>query len=159
MCEQNNVIKMADALQDLANEVFSAKRKSGKTLNLGPVPAEIRQDFESKGLVLQSDDVLIDDGVIGKYIKHPKKEKGATVDENRYREVAAVILSPTHIYEAFDRRYIIYVGTRDYETGKVLKVVIHPNYERKGLIFNYAKSIGVIEETKLNNGKLYRLIK
>ena len=154
-----SINRMSEALQTFADEVFADKLKRGKTLNMGPISNEIRADYESKGLFLESTDVVIDDATIGKYIKHPKVTKGAVVDKNRYREVAEVIMSPTRIYEAKDSKYIIYIGARNYDKGRVLKVVIHPNYTKKGKTYNYAKSIGIVHATKMENTDEYRRIK
>lgn len=145
-------------IQQFADMVRDDAKPRGRIIYAGEIPAEIRSDYESKGLRLESNEVLIDDATIIKYINHPKEAKGAVIDKDRYDEVAQVINYPTSIYEDINQKDIIFVGTRYYSTGKVLKVVIHPNYKRKGRTYNLAKSIGVVDIADMN-GKQYRQIK
>ena len=145
-------------IQQFADMVRDDAKPRGRIIYAGEIPAEIRRDYESKGLKLESNEVLIDDATILKYINHPKEAKGAVIDKDRYDEVAQVINNPTHIYEDTGQKDIIYVGTRNYSTGKVLKVVIHMNYMRRGRIYNLAKSIGVVDAVDMN-GRQYRQIK
>lgn len=145
-------------IQQFADMVRSDAYRRGRKIYAGTIQPEIRADYESKGLSLESNDVLIDDATIIKYIDHPKEAKGAVIDKKRYDEVAQVINNPTHIYEDTGSNDIVYVGTRNYSTGKVLKVVIHPNYKRKGSVYNLAKSIGVVYEREMTHPQ-YRQIK
>lgn len=119
------------------------------------------KDLLSKGISLQTDDVVINDKAIHKYINHVKKEKGANVAEERYRDVEETINNPTHIYEQLKGKYLVYVNTNAYdEQGRVLKVVIHPNYTKGGKTYNIAKSFGVVNERDAFSDKsMYRKIK
>lgn len=146
-------------IQQFADIVRADAKPRGRIIYAGDIQEEIKRDYEAKGLTLQSNEVLIDDATIIKYIDHPKEEKGAVIDAKRYNEVAQVINNPTHIYEDLQQNEIIYVGTRDYETGKVLKVAIHPNYKKKGRVYNLAKSIGVVQESNMESESKYRKIK
>ena len=125
-------------IQKFADMVRADSIPRGRIIYAGEIQAEIQRDYESKGLKLESTEVLIDDATIIKYIDHPKVAKGAVIDKDRYDEVAQVINNPMHIYEDTNQKEIIYVGTRNYSTGKILKVVIHPNFRKKGRIYNSA---------------------
>lgn len=146
------------SLQQFADEVFADGKKRGKTLIIGTIQSEIKLDYESKGFFLESEEVVIDDGTLLKYKVNTKEKKEAVIDNSRFAEVVEVVNNPAHIYEDTNQRDIVYVGTRDYATGKVLKIVIHPNYKKKGKVFNYAKSIGVVNEREMNHPQ-FRIIK
>ena len=146
-------------IQQFADMVRDDAKPRGRIIYAGEIPPEIRRDYESKGLRLESNEVLIDDAAILKYISHPKEAKGAVIDKDRYDEVAQVISNPTHIYEDLKQKGIIYTGTRNYSTGKVLKVAIHPNYKRKRRVYNLVKHIGVVNEDNMKDVTQYRQIK
>ena len=116
-------------------------------------------DLQQKGVTLETTDVIIDDAVIVKYIKHVKNQKGATVDINKYWMVEKTLRTPTAIYEHTIGKYLVYISTRSYSSRKVLKIIVQPNYERKGRLFNYLKSIGVVNEDNMADQSNYRKIK
>ena len=101
---------------------------------------------------------IIRNRTVLKYIGHPKEGKGATVAITRYGEIKTAINAPTHIYEDLNSKNLVYVYTHPYEKGKVIKVVVHPNYRYKGVTMNAAKSWGVVDEDKMNE-PYYRKIK
>ena len=148
-------------VQRFADEVFADGKRRGKSIIAGTINSEIKANLKEKGIELHSDDVVIDDKAIHKYINHVKKEKGATVAEERYRDVEETIKNPTHIYEQLRGKYLVYVNTRAYdENGRVLKVVIHPNYTEGGKTYNVAKSFGVVNERDaFSDRTMYRKIK
>ena len=54
---------------------------------------------------------------------------------------------------------LVYVYTHPYEPGRMVKVVVHPNYRFKKAVFNAVKSFGVVSEKNMEDGKQYRKIK
>lgn len=147
------------SIQEFCDVVRADAKPRGRIIFAGVIPDEIKNDYEGRGLTLESNEVLIDDATIIKYIDHPKESKGAVIDVQRYNEVEQVINNPTHIYEDLQQKEIIYIGTRDYETGNVLKVTIHPNYKKKGKTYNLAKSIGIVQQSNMESPTKYRKIK
>ena len=145
-------------LQAFADAVLADGKKRGRELVVGSISNDVVVDLQQKGVTLETTDVIIDDAVIVKYIKHVKNQKGATVDIKKYWMVEKTLKNPTHIYEDTGQNYLVYVNTRAYVRGRTLKVVVHPNYKTKGRTFNYLKSIGVIY-TEDMLGKQFRKIK
>ena len=145
-------------LQAFADAVLADGKKRGRELVVGSISNDVVVDLQQKGVTLETTDVIIDDAVIVKYIKHVKNQKGATVDIKKYWMVEKTLRNPTHIYEDTGQNYLVYVNTRAYVRGRTLKVVVHPNYKTKGRTFNYLKSIGVIY-TEDMLGKQFRKIK
>ena len=145
-------------LQAFANTVLSDGKKRGRELVVGSISKEVVIDLNQKGVTLETTDVIIDDAVIVKYIKHVKNKKGAVVDPDKYWIVEKTIRNPTHIYEDTEQKYLVYVNTRAYGRSRMLKVIVHPNFKTKGRTFNYLKSVGVISVEDMA-GKQYRKIK
>ena len=145
-------------LQAFADAVLADGKKRGRELVVGSISNDVVVDLQQKGVTLETTDVIIDDAVIVKYIKHVKNQKGATVEIKKYWMVEKTLRNPTHIYEDTGQNYLVYVNTRAYVRGRTLKVVVHPNYKTKGRTFNYLKSIGVIY-TEDMLGKQFRKIK
>lgn len=145
-------------LQAFADAVLADGKKRGRELIIGKISPEVVADLQQKDVVLESTEVIIDDATIVKYINHAKREKGATVTSNRYWMVEKTLKCPAHIYEDIEQKYLVYISTRTYARGKVLKVIVHPNYKSKGRTFNLLKSIGVVDFTKMDSPQ-YRKIK
>ena len=145
-------------LQSFATTVLADGKKRGRELVVGSISKEVVIDLYQKGVTLETTDVIIDDAVIVKYIKHVKNQKGAVVDPDKYWIVEKTIRNPTHIYEDTKQKYLVYVNTRAYGRSRMLKVIVHPNFKTKGRTFNYLKSIGVISIEDMI-GKQYRKIK
>ena len=145
-------------LQAFADTVLADGKKRGRELVVGTISHDVVMDLQQKGITLETTDVIIDDGVIVKYINHVKNQKGATVDINKYWLVEKTLRNPTHIYEDIEQKYLVYLNTRAYSRRKVVKVVIHPNFKKNGRTYNMLKSIGVVEATKMDSPQ-YRQIK
>ena len=145
-------------LQRFADMVLADGMKRGRELVVGTISTEVVQDLNSKGIELETTEVIVDDATIVKYIKHVKREKGATVASGRYWMVEKTLKCPAHIYEDMEQKYLVYINTRAYAREKVLKVIVHPNYKSKGRKINLLKSIGVVESTKMDSPQ-YRKIK
>ena len=146
-------------IQNFANKAFSAGQSKGKSLNVGTLSNEIISDMKAKGVKIESKSVVLTDDVITKYVNHVKRQKGATIEQKRYKDIERLINNPTHVYEDVKQKYLVYVNTIDYKEGKVLKGIIHPNYKHKGKIYNKLKSLGVVNESDMNDRIQYRRIK
>lgn len=131
-------------LQAFADMVLADGKKRGREIIVGTINDDVVADLQQKGVTLETTDIIINDAVIVKYIKHVKNQKGAAVAPDRYWLVEKTLRNPTHIYEDTEQKYLVYVNTRAYGRGKVLKDIVHPNFTIKDRTFNYLKSIGVV---------------
>ena len=146
------------SFQQFADEVREKKRNIGKVMWIGALDSEIVADMHARGRLLETHDIVVLDKTILKYINHPKESKGATVAPDRYNEILKAINTPLHIYEDTNSTVLVYVYTHPYEPGRVVKVVVHPNFKHKGSVVNAAKSWGVVEAIQMDM-KNYRKIK
>ena len=146
------------SFQQFANEVREKKRSIGKAMWIGVLDGEIIADMHNRGMLLETRDIVVLDKTILKYINHPKESKGATVSPDRYNEILKAINTPLHIYEDTNSKVLVYIYTHPYEPGRVVKVVVHPNFKHKGSVVNAAKSWGVVEAIQMDM-KNYRKIK
>lgn len=146
-------------LQAFADAVLADGKKRGRELVVGTISNDVVLDLQQKGVTLETTDVIIDDAVIVKYVKHVKIQKGATVDNKKYWLVEKTLRNPTAIYEHTIGKYLVYISTRSYSSRKVLKIIVQPNYQRKSRVFNYLKSIGVVNEDNMADQSNYRKIK
>jgi hypothetical protein len=96
--------------------VFTLQKK--KELIVGTISNDVVMDLQQKGVTLETTDVIIDDAVIMKYIKHVKNQKGAVVEPDKYWLVEKTLRNPTHIYEDIEQKYLVYVNTRAYVREK-----------------------------------------
>lgn len=146
------------SFQQFANEVREKKRSIGKAMWIGVLDGEIIADMHNRGMLLETRDIVVLDKTILKYINHPKESKGATVAPDRYNEILKAINTPLHIYEDTNSKVLVYIYTHPYEPGRVVKVVVHPNFKHKGSVVNAAKSWGVVDENKMDE-PYYKKIK
>jgi len=146
-------------LQSFADKVFATKKACNEVKVLGIIDVAVVCDMQSMGKEMQSDQILITDKKMLKYLNHPKASKGAVIDQKRYSEVEKMIKNPKAIYRDITTSEILYVYSSEYSSGTVIKVIIHPNYLLKGNFCNLLKSIGIITANKLNNNKQYIRIK
>lgn len=147
------------SFQNFVRNTLSDAKPRGKAYYVGKADRVIARDMKKKGLSLLSDNVIIEDNTVLKYISHAKSTKGATLSFKEYWKVPKLVKSPTHIYEDKNQKELVYVITTRYSSGKVLKVVVHPNYTKKGEVYTVIKSIGIVNKTNMANNKQYRKIK
>ena len=138
--QQKALSLFAGSLQQFADQLFKTGRSLGQVKQIGRIDDTVRSDMQAKGRALETETIVVMDKTVLKYIGHPKTTKGATVSPERYSEIESTINAPTHIYEDLNSKELVYVYTHPYEAGKVIKVVVHPNYKYKGVITNVAKS-------------------
>ena len=160
LTQQKKVLSLfAGTLQQFADTLFKTGRSMGQVKQIGRVDDIVREDMAKKGHSLETETIIVLDRTVLKYIGHPKESKGATVAVTRYGEIETAINAPTHIYEDLNSKELVYVYTHPYEKGKVIKVVVHPNYKYKGVTANVAKSWGIVDIDKMEDTKQYRKIK
>lgn len=155
---QKQLPEFKGSLQDFADKVLASGKASNEVKKLGMVDEAIIKDMKSKGVDLQSNELLITDKKILKYLSHPKEGKGAVIDPKRYSEIQKAINNPTHIYEDLTTKSIVYAYASKYD-DKVLKVIVHPNYMLSGNTVNLVKSVGIVNCWDLQNANMFRKIK
>lgn len=157
--QQKTLALFAGTLQQFADQLFKTGRSLGQVKQIGRIDDTVKTDMENKNTPLQVETIVVLDKTILKYIGHPKVAKGATLDITRYGEIEAAINTPSHIYEDLNSKELVYVYTHPYEAGKVIKVIVHPNYKYKGVTANVAKSWGITDIDKMEDTNQYRKIK
>lgn len=138
-------------LQDFASRVLRDGRERGSIFHFGTINPRIAADLGRSGIVLKSSKISIQDKTILKYINHPKKTKGATIDTKRYRMAQNAIAKPKHIYRDTSKGGFIYIGSKKYSGDKVVKVVLQPNYKKKKKYYNMVTSIGIVNKANMKS--------
>jgi len=156
--EKKKLQLFSGTLQQFAAEILKTGRSIGKVSQVGRIDDAIKANMVAKGLTIETETIIVLDKTIIKYIDHPKAAKGAVVPAERYGLIEQAIKNPLHIYEDLNSKELVYVYTHPYEEGKLIKVVVQPNYKYKGATANVAKSWGVVEEGQMNHS-YYRKIK
>lgn len=72
--------------------------------------------------------------------------------------IEEAVKMPLKIYEDASHGDLVYVYSYPYQNGKLLKLVIQPNYHKSGRTYNNIKSWGIVQAANLNNPTQYRLI-
>jgi len=85
-------------LQSFADKILARGRTNGSMYIFGKVSKAYLLYLSRKGMKIKSDKAAITDRTILKYRYHPKKDKGATVNVNRFRVMEAVVKRPKHVY-------------------------------------------------------------
>lgn len=75
-----------------------------------------------------------------------------------YELIETAAKRPQKIYEDASHGELVYIYSYPYKPGKILKLVVQPNYSRNGKTYNNIKSWGIIQSANLNNPAQYRLI-
>lgn len=138
-------------LQDFASRVLRDGRERGSIFHFGMINPRIAADLGRSGIVLKSSKISIQDKTILKYVNHPKKTKGATIDTKRYRMAQNAIAKPKHIYRDTSKGGFIYIGSKKYSGDKVVKVVLQPNYKKKKKYYNMVTSIGIVNKANMKS--------
>ena len=153
-----SLVEHKESLQKFANTVLSSKIARNEVKKLGEIDNVVIEDMKNNGIDISSNDILISDKIILKYLNHPKGAKGAVVDFNRFYEIEKLVIKPTNIYEDTNSKALVYAYTSPYD-DEILKAIIHPNYKMSGNTINLLKSIGIVDKTMMNNNIQYRKIK
>lgn len=144
-------------LQDFATRVLRDGKERGSIFHFGMVNPRIAADLRGGGIELKSSRISIQDKTILKYIDHPKKAKGATIDTKRYRMAQNAIAKPKHIYRDTSKGGFVYIGSKKYSGDKVIKVVLQPNYKKKKRYYNMVTSIGIVNKANMNSPQYVKI--
>ena len=127
-------------------------------VNLGEIHPAIIRDLIRKNILLKDTRVVVDQHSATKYFTHPKSKKGSLLPVNEYGALEKAVKQPERIYEDATQGDLVYIYTYPYVRGKLVKLVVQPNYQKNGRVYNNAKSWGIIQEGNLKNPKQYQLI-
>ncbi len=146
-------------LRQFAEELLANGKGNGQMVEVAQLDNKVIEDLANKGVVLQSLSIVVTQQAIFKYVHHPKTKKGAVIPIEKYDLIEKALTIPLHIYEDTAQKEIVYVFTHPYETERLVKVVVHPNYKlTRKVVANVAKSWGVIERSKMNEPQ-FKLLK
>lgn len=140
-------------LQDFTNEVLADGVSRGKEFKVGKINKDTVQELEKLDITLAENDVILRDDVIIKYVKHTKQTKGATLPFNRFNMLKNIINNPKHIFIDNKRKNLVLVFAGKFTKDRIIKAIVHPNFEikKKNRKFNKIISIGVIDKRNLYN--------
>ena len=141
------------SLTEFAREILEKGRGNGSVCRICTVAPEIVADMRLKGEALVSNDIIVTQKEVFKYRHHPKAVKGANILLQDYNLIEKALLTPTHIYEDTVQNRFVYVCTHPYHHGKLIKVVVEPNFRSHRFTVNIAKSWGIVQEENMNGGQ------
>lgn len=140
------------SLRQFAEELLAKGRGNGQMVIVAQLDGAIIKDMNKKGMVLQSESIVVTQQTVFKYVHHPKSKKGAVIPIEQYDLIENALKTPLHIYEDTAQKELVYVFTHPFEQSKLVKVVVHPNYRLNGkTIINAAKSWGFVSVESLEN--------
>ncbi|MRJ11493.1 phage head morphogenesis protein [Ornithobacterium rhinotracheale] len=147
-------------IDDFVKKTLADKRTKNEVFHLANMNTEVLKDMANIGIKKGDKKIMLMDKTITKYINHPKKEKNATLDFEKFSEIQKALKTPTHIYRQEYKSRTLYIYEYQYNNGKSLKVVVEPNFiiNKKYPSINCAKSIGVVDTVNMTrNSKLSKI--
>ena len=145
-------------MQQFANDLLTKGRGDGEVCWICEISSAIIDDMQSFGLELHAKDVVVTQRQVFKYRNHPKTAKDANIPVEDYGIIEEALKSPVHIYEDTVQKHLVYVCTHPYRGDRLVKVVVEPNFRSHGMVFNLAKSWGIVQYENMRGGQ-YRLVR
>ena len=143
---------------EFASEILTIGRGTGTVCRICEVASSISDDMRMRGVYLFSKDIVITQRQVFKYRKHPKTKKGANIPVEDYAIIEEALRAPTHIYEDIVQKRLVYVCTHPYHNGRLVKVVVEPNYKLRGSVVNLAKSWGIVNPENMKGLQFRQII-
>ena len=154
-----NIFKIyKGTLREYTEELWINKRGDGSVVDLGEMHPAVISELVKKNIVLKDTRILVDQRSATKYFVHPKSKKGSLLPVDEYGLLEKAVKQPLKIFEDATQGDLVYIYSYPYKQGKIVKLVVQPNYRKNGRVYNNAKSWGIVQEGNLNNPKQYRLI-
>ncbi|MDE6428351.1 MAG: hypothetical protein K2K59_05305, partial [Muribaculaceae bacterium] len=119
-------------IQDFTDNVLNDGVSRGKEFRIGALNEAVQRELSNMEIELKSDDVVITDDVIIKYVNHAKKAKDATLPFNQYDKLQDIVNNPEHIYIDTKQKELVCVFTGKENKGKIIKAMIAPNGKKGG---------------------------
>lgn len=140
------------SLRQFAEELLAKGRGNGQMIVVAHLDSKVVDDMNNKGVILQSEYIVVTQQAVFKYAHHPKSKKGALIPVEHYDLIEKALKTPLHIYEDTAQKELVYVFTHPSVHQKLVKVVVHPNYKLDGkTVINSAKSWGFVSAESLDN--------
>lgn len=156
--KKKELVLFEGSLKDYAEMLLKDKRGDGSVINLGKIHEAIIKELSKRDIQLVDTRIIVDQHTVTKYFAHPKGRKGAVLPMEEYGLIENAAKKPQKIYEDASHGDLVYVYSYPYQEGRLLKLVIQPNYHKNGKTYNNTKSWGIIQAANLNNPRQYRLI-
>ena len=156
--KKKELLLFKGSLKDYAEMLLKDKRGDGSVINLGEIHESIPKELLKRNIRLVDTRIIVDQHTVTKYFFHPKGRKGAVLSIEEYGLIEKAAQKPQKIYEDASHGDLVYVYSYPYQEGRLLKLVIQPNYHKNGRTYNNIKSWGIIQVANLNNPTQYRLI-
>lgn len=146
-----------EAVQRFVNKTLADGKPRGRAHFVSSMPLDVFQDMRRKGIPLKSDQIFLPDNTVLKYRDHKKSEKGATLPFNEFWKLVNITGKPKNVYIDSKRNNLVYVFASRHAKGKVIKVIIQPNYVFKKQVVNAITSIGVVDKLKMKERQYKRV--
>ena len=156
--KKKELVLFEGSLKDYAEMLLKDKRGDGSVINLGKIHEAIIKELSKRDIQLVDTRIIVDQHTVTKYFAHPKGRKGAVLPMEEYGLIENAAKKPQKIYEDASHGDLVYVYSYPYQEGRLLKLVIQPNYHKNGKTYNNIKSWGIIQIANLINPVQYRLI-
>ncbi len=153
----NVMARRQEQLQRFVNEVLSDGKSRGKAHFLSNIPFNVYQDIRRRGMHLQSDHIFLPDKSVIKYISHPKGKKGATLPFKEFWKIVNTATNPKNVYVDTKQKNLVYAFTSRYNKGRVIKIIMQPNYKYGKRKVNIITSIGVVDKRKMGNPQYLKI--
>ena len=146
------------SFMDFASQLLSIGRGDGSVCRVCALPYDIAEDMRLRGIGLSCSDIIVTQRQIFKYRNHPKSAKGAVVSVSDYGKIETALLNPPQLYVDDSKRDTAYIVAAPSSGGRLLKIVVQPNYKIHSWTCNVAKSCGWVHESDML-GTQYRRIR
>lgn len=144
-------------LQEFANKVLAGRRANNSVYIFGQTNKAVLSELVKRGIKLKTTQAAISDKTILKYKDHPKREKGAVVNFNRFVMVEKAVKKPKGVYIDTKRNRLVFVSSVKYSKDYFLKVIIEPNQKIGRKFVHQVKSVGVVPKRDLEHHQYKRI--
>lgn len=148
----NPARRRQEVVQRFVNDVLADGKSRGRAMQVSTLPPSLYRHLKKMGIV-KTDHIFLPDNTILKYRNHEKSKKGAPLPYSEFWKVVNISNSPSAAYIDTHRNTLVFALTSRHHKGKVIKIIIEPNYNFKGRIANVITSIGVVQRVNMKQKK------
>lgn len=145
-------------LADFVKTVIEKGKPSNLVNEIGFIPPLIQKKLRKEGVELVTDKIFISDKKVLRHLNHKKRAKGATLSVSEFSRVEAAVNNPQLILRDKKSKTLVYVFADNYNTEKMIKVIVEPNYSINGNVVNLAKSIGVVSKRNIFDKNSFEIV-
>lgn len=140
-----------EVVQRFVNKTLLDGKPRGRAQFISSLPLDVFQDMSRKGIRLKSDHIFLLDNTVLKYRDHKKSLKNASLPFKEFWKLVNIATKPKNIYIDTKQKNLVYVFASKSHKGKVIKMIIQPNYKFKKRVINMITSIGVVGKIEMTH--------